>query len=92
MDRHRRKLGILCLAVPAGMVVLGQTILKPRLDGLAFLAYWFICFLFTIAAIFIALLDLRAVRRQTRDETRELLEKTFGEAESDSQDKSPPPG
>jgi len=87
-DSRRRKLGIVCLAVPAGMLILGQTALKSSLSGFAFLAYWLICFLFIIAAIFIALVDLRAVRRQTREETRALLEATLlSELQRKRQDK-----
>src|SRR4051794_12054470 len=77
----RRKLGIVCLAVPGGMVILGQTVLKPSLDGWAFLVYWFICFVFTFIAIFIALVDLRAVRRETRDATQGLVEHALEEIE-----------
>jgi len=49
-------------------VDLGQTILLPYLQGIVFLLYWFLCFAFTFAAIFIACLDLRAVLRRIRNE------------------------
>ena len=81
IDSRRRKFGVICLAVPAAMLILGQTAFKSSLDGAAFLAYWFICFLFTLAAMFIALLDIRSVQRQSREETRQLLQKTLGEIE-----------
>ena len=81
IDSRRRKVGVICLAVPVAMLILGQTAFKSSLDGAAFLVYWFICFLFTLAAMFIALLDIRSVQRQSREETRELLQKTLREIE-----------
>jgi hypothetical protein len=76
-DALRRWFGLLFLALAGGLLIWGQTILRPYLDGMVFLVYWFICFLLTIAAIVIALLDIRAVRRQTREEQRRLLHQTF---------------
>lgn len=87
-DLRRRKLGLLCLATPVIMVILGQTALKASLDGVAFLVYWFLCFLFTFVAVFIALLDLRSVRRQTREEAEALLEQTLREAEAKQRPRS----
>jgi len=85
----RRTLGIVCLAVPIGMLVLAQTALKSPLAnhiGL-FLVYWFVCFLFTFAAMFLALAEIRAIRQQTEEETRELIAKTLEEAKH-SQEKT----
>ena len=90
-DSLRRKLGIVCLAVPAGMVILGQTALKSSLDGAAFLLYWLVCFIFTFAAVFIALADMRALRRQTREETRALLEETLIDAAENEEGKPAKP-
>ena len=87
LDANRRKLGIVCLAVPGGMLILGETALKSSLDGVAFLVYWLVCFAFTVAAVFIALIDLRAVRRQTRQETQALLDETVGETERPPEEK-----
>jgi hypothetical protein len=81
----RRKLGVVCLAVPGGMLVLGQTVFKSSLDGVPFLIYWLACFVFTFAAILIALMELRALRRRTRAETRELFEKTLGAVEGEGE-------
>jgi hypothetical protein len=85
-DALRRWLGVFCLAVAAGMLIWGQTVLKAHLDGLIFLFYWSICLGFTIAAIVIALLDVRILRRRSRDEQRRLIERTLEQAE---QPKSP---
>lgn len=70
-----------CLAVAAGLLIWGQTVLKPLLKDVAFLLYWLACFVFTVAAIFIALLDIRAVRRRVREEQRELIERTLDDIE-----------
>jgi hypothetical protein len=78
-DALRRWLGMFCLAVSAGMLIWGQTVLKPHLDGVSFLVYWTLCFLFTMSAILIALVDLRAVRRRLRQERRDLVERTMKE-------------
>ena len=79
----RRTVGTVCVMVPVGMVIFGLTALKNTLGGLGFLVYWLICFLFTFAAIIVALIDLRSVRRQTREEAHELLEKTLGDIGSE---------
>ncbi len=81
---------MVCLAVPIAMLVLGQTAFK---SGLAehtalFLAYWLVCFLFTFAAMFLALAEIRAIRRQTQEETQDLIAKTLSEAKH-SQEKTP---
>ena len=76
-DALRRWLGVFCLAVAAGMLIWGQTVLESHLRGLMFLIYWLVCFGFTIGAIVIALLDIRVLRRRTRDEQRKLVERTL---------------
>ena len=81
-DALRRWLGAFCLAVAFGLLIWGQTVLKPVLDGWAFILYWFLCFAFTFGAICIALLDARAVRQRTRREQPDLIHRTLGEAES----------
>ena len=53
-----------CLTMAAGMLIWGQTVLEPLLKGIPFLMFWAACFLFTIAAIIIALQDIpHAARR-----------------------------
>jgi hypothetical protein len=86
-DALRRWLGLFCLAVAAGLLIWGQTILKPLLDGLPYILYWGICFLFTFAAIVIAMLDMRAVRQRTRREQAELIQKTLETIDAESRDK-----
>ena len=75
----RRWFGVLFLALAFGMLVWGQTVLQPHLDGTAYLIYWLFCFVFTFAAIFTALIDMRATRRRTQLEQQELLDKALNE-------------
>lgn len=89
-DALRRWLGAFCLAVAFGLLVWGETVLKPILTGFLFILYWLGCFLFTFGAIIFALLDVRAVRRRTQKERLELLERSFQDMEKKKSD-SPPP-
>src|ERR1051325_11612236 len=81
-DALRRWLGTFCLAVAAGMLIWGQTILKDYLRGLGYVLYWIGSFFFHLAAICIALVDLRVMRRRLRDEQKELVERTLEAVES----------
>ena len=65
------------LAVAFGMLVWGQTVLKDKLDGLAYIFYWLGCFLFTVLALMTALVDIWCVRRKQRIERRTLIKNTF---------------
>jgi len=87
----RRWLGLFCLAMAAGMLIWGQTILQPYLDGIGFVLYWGLCFVFTISAILIALIDVRAVRQRVKNEHAELVARTLQEIESqkDNGDETP---
>jgi len=79
----RRWLGAFCLAMAFGMLVWGETVLKPFLHGVLFLIYWTVCFIFTCSAIVFALLDVRAVRKRVQAEQRDLLERTLADIEKD---------
>ena len=87
-DAMRRWLGSFFLAMAFAMLVWGQTVLSPHLKGFVFLIYWLFCFLFTFAAMVAALLDIRATRRRSQMEHRELLADAFKEIESEK-DKRP---
>ena len=87
-DAWRRWLGSFCLAVAAGMLIWGQTVLKPHLSGRAFVLYWLACFAFTVAAIVIALLDMRALRRRNRDEQRKLIQRTLEQLEHERKNRA----
>ena len=82
-DAMRRWLGLFCLTMAAAMLTWGQTLLKPLLEGWLYIGYWTLCFVFTFGAIMIALLDIRALRRRTRREQKELLERTLAEVEEE---------
>jgi len=64
------------------MLIWGQTLLKPLLEGVVFVVYWLACMGFTALAMVTALLDIRAVRRRTRDQQRDLLQRIFDGADS----------
>ena len=81
---RRRWLGILVLVLALAMLIAGETVLQGRLHELTFLGYWLVCLLLTSAAIVIAFLDARALRRQTRDEARDLLQSTLKEIETEA--------
>ncbi len=70
-----------CLAAASGMLIWGHTILTPHLKGMGFLIYWTVCFLFTIASIVIALLDVRAMLRNIRNERAELFRRALRDIE-----------
>lgn len=72
-QKLRRWSGAVYLAVSLGMLGAGLTILNNRLQGVTFVYYWLICAMFTCLALMIALLDLRAVRRRSRQAQSELL-------------------
>jgi hypothetical protein len=76
-DTLRRWLGLLFLALAFGMLIWGQIVLRNRLHGLAFLIYWAGCFLFTLAAIVTAMLDVRATRKRAQNEHNELVRRTL---------------
>jgi len=74
------------------MLVGGETVFKDRLGPGAFLAYWSGCFVLTILAIIVALMDFRALQRRIRHEQRDLLDSTLKEIESDARTKPRKPG
>lgn len=78
-DTRRRWFGSICLAVAAGMLILGQTALKARLQQRAFIYYWLICTLFTGMTLVVALLDMRVVRRRSQQEQSELVRNVLRE-------------
>lgn len=82
----RRWWGAFCLAMAAGMLIWGQTVLQPYLEGGWFLLYWFFCFGFTLGAIVIALIDVRAVRRRVKAEHRELLQRAIDDIAAEEDD------
>src|SRR5882724_204297 len=76
-DGRRRLLGLVFLSIAGGMLVVGQTVLKDRLQSLAFIYYWLTCTVFTGLTLIVALLDMRAVRRRSQEQQSELLKNTL---------------
>ena len=72
----RRRTALVLLGVTVAMVVAGL-LLGKRLDGLVFLAYWLVCFGFLLGAMVFALLDMRDIRRQSREQQIGLMESAF---------------
>ena len=69
------------------MLICGETVLKAKLAGGAYLIYWLICFVLTILAIIVAFMDFRALQRRIRDEHRDLIEGTLDRINSDAKKK-----
>ena len=69
----RRIAASLVLGVAMTQFVLGLTLLRPRLSGRAFLAYWGVCFLLVVVVLFLALLDIWEIRGHARRRTRDLV-------------------
>src|SRR6266480_4515261 len=90
-DARRRWFGVFFLIIAAGMLIWGQTFLKPYLAGVGFVIYWLACMGFTALAMLTALLDIWAIRRRTRDQQRDLLRQIFDERESNQKNKRDEP-
>ena len=73
----------LSLALAIVMLVLGLTVWAKRLTGFGFLVYWTVCFCLTAVAAGLALLDVMAIRRQSREAQRALIEEALGELDKD---------
>ncbi|MBM3834351.1 MAG: hypothetical protein FJ403_13995 [Verrucomicrobia bacterium] len=90
-DARRRWFGAFFLIVAGGLVIWGQTILKPHLgDGIGFLLYWLTCFAFTGLAILTALLDIWIIRPRARASQRELLKQTLPKIERENEESHHP--
>ena len=78
-DARRRWFGLFFLFIALGLLIWGQTILKPHLKGLVFVFYWLSCFVFTMLALLTALLDFWIIRHRIRQDQRDLIRKTLGD-------------
>jgi hypothetical protein len=78
---RRRWFGGICLLAAIIMLISGVTLLENRLQPLAMLVYWSVCFILTGVAACVALLDASAVRAEQRDAQRALIESTLHEIE-----------
>ena len=89
---RRRWFGAVILLVALAMLVGGETVFKERLGPIASLLYWMACLILTSLAIMVALLDVRALQRRTRQEQRDLLDATLKNIETQGKARPHPPG
>ena len=82
-NRRRMVTGIF-LGAALLMLILGLTVLSGTLKRDSFLIYWLTCFLLTGLAAILALVDMMIIRRQSRDEQRELIKTTLEQAEKEA--------
>jgi len=81
-------MGVVFLGVAVLMVVWGQFFLPRTIAPELQAVFWLLCFLFTLAAIMIACVDLVVLRQRTRTENRELFEETMHEIEKEARRES----
>lgn len=72
-----RALGTLFIVACVGMIICGETFLRDRLVGAWFVFYWTWCFLITLLAGILAVVDLVCVRRAAKRDRRALVEREF---------------
>lgn len=76
-DKRRRWFGLFFLLLAIGMLVWGQTILKPHLQGWIYLLYWLTCFGLTLLAMLTAMLDMWIVKLRQRRSEHEAARETL---------------
>ena len=59
------------------MLIWGLTWLHPVLKNWYFVIYWLVCFFLTGLAMVIALLDIRAIRKEIREDEKKLVNHIF---------------
>ncbi|MDB6058170.1 MAG: hypothetical protein JWO95_2014 [Verrucomicrobiales bacterium] len=70
--------------IAIAMVVLGQTVLAGRLKDYDYVLYWGGCMVMTLFAAFAALYDMAKIRRESKREHHQLVERTFKNPDPDS--------
>ena len=78
LDRFRRRLGLLFLAIAVVGTVLGLTWLAPRLHGLRYVVYWLVPLLAAVGALICAVIDIHVMRRRFESEQAALARDVFG--------------
>jgi len=84
---RRRRFGIICISLALLMLLVGETVLKSHLSGVALLGYWLGCFILTALAAGAALSEAARVGLEARETQRSLLEKTLQEVEREKAEK-----
>ncbi len=86
-DKRRRWFGLLYLLISGILLIWGTTWLEPYLVGWKFVLYWFVCFLTTIMAMLIAMLDIWIIRIRARQQRRNAANDAF-KKETDAEEDS----
>lgn len=81
--KFRRVAALVFVAIAALMVLLGLTLFSRSLQGSAYLLYWLLCAVTIVLAMIFAFWDLQSIRRELRQEQRELLSEAFKTIESE---------
>lgn len=68
VDPAHRWRSVFCLAVAAGMLHWGDTVLRPSLRGWLGVAYWGACLAFATSTVIFGIRDIRAVRQSVHVE------------------------
>jgi hypothetical protein len=79
----RRRAQLILLLVALVMLVLGFTKIGKNLTAIGALAYWLVCLSLTLAAMLLALRDMRDIRRQNREQTIGLAEQAFDDVSAE---------
>jgi drug/metabolite transporter (DMT)-like permease len=85
-DRKRRWFGLLYLLIAGIMLVWGTTWLESYLSqsDWSFLIYWFVCFVTTFMAMFVALLDIWIIRTRARQQRQKAVFQAFNKKPEDN--------
>ena len=78
----RRWFGAICLLGALGLLLAGETRPGGNLTGFAFILYWLLCLVLTVLAMMAAMLDVFALRRESRERQRALIEATIQEIQA----------
>lgn len=69
--------GVTCLATCLAMVVLSGSVLHPGMNQILLIGYWIVFTLLMMAALWIAMLDVRLTRLEYKLRERDLFHETF---------------
>ncbi|MDA7512542.1 hypothetical protein N9079_00500 [bacterium] len=87
-DKKRRWFGLLYLLIAGIMLVWGTTWLESYLfqSNWRFLTYWFVCFVTTLMAMFVALLDIWIIHTRARQQRQKAVRQTFNKKPEDKEE------
>ena len=85
---RRRVFGALCLVGALLMLLFGDTKLQPGDPHWLFVVYWVGCFVLVTLAMIAAIRDAGELRREAREEHRELITSTLENIEAEKRERS----